>query len=90
VILGAMLLGVALLLPDSVTTLFRLFPPPVLGVILLFGGLELAASVTTEECSRADRTILAVTAGVALWNMGAAYVAGLALHHAAARGLVRL
>lgn len=90
VILGVMLLGVALLLPDSVTTLFRLFPPPVLGVILLFGGLELAASVTTEECSRADRTVLAVTAGVALWNMGAAYVAGLVLHHAAARGVIRL
>jgi MFS superfamily sulfate permease-like transporter len=90
VILGAMLLGVALVLPDAVTTLFRLFPPPVLGVILLFGGLELAAAVSTEECSRADRTVLAVTAGVALWNMGAAYVGGLILHHAAARGLVRL
>ena len=72
------------------TTLFRLFPPPVLGVILLFGGLELAASVTTAECSPADRTVLAVTAGVALWNMGAAYVAGLVLHHAAARGMIRL
>jgi len=77
------------MLPDSVTTLFRLFPVPVLGVILLFGGLELASSVTIEDCSRADRTVLAVTAGVALWNMGAAYLAGLVLHHAVARGLVR-
>jgi MFS superfamily sulfate permease-like transporter len=90
VILGTMLLAVALLLPDSIGTLFRLFPAPVLGVILLFGGLELAASVTTEECSPAERTVLAVTAGLALWNMGAAYFAGLALHHAAARGWIRL
>jgi MFS superfamily sulfate permease-like transporter len=90
VILGAILLGVALLVPDSITTLLRLFPMPVLGVILLFGGLELAASVTTEECDRAERTVLSVTAGVALWNMGAAYLAGLVLHHAARRAWIRL
>jgi MFS superfamily sulfate permease-like transporter len=90
VILGAVLLGVALLVPDSITTLLRLFPMPVLGVVLLFGGLELAAAVTTEECDRVERTILSVTAGVALWNMGAAYLAGLVLHHVARRGWVRL
>lgn len=42
-----------------------------------------------EEASRADRTVLAVTAGVALWNTGAAYLAGLVLRHAAARGIIR-
>lgn len=90
VILGAILLTVALLLPDSVATLFRLFPLPVLGVVLFFGGMELASSVNGDASSRGDRVVMAATAGLALWNMGAGYVAGLVLYHAAARGLIRL
>jgi hypothetical protein len=43
-----------------------------------------------ERFSRAERTVLVVTAGVALWNMGVAYLAGLLLYHAAQRGLLRL
>ena len=34
--------------------------------------------------------VLVVTAGVALWNMGVAYLAGLLLHHGAQRGILRL
>ena len=90
VILGTILLTVALLLPDSVATLFRLFPLPVLGVVLFFGGMELASSVNGDASPRADRVVMVVTAGIALWNMGAGYVAGLVLYHAEARGLVRL
>jgi MFS superfamily sulfate permease-like transporter len=90
VILGAILLTVALLLPDSVATLFRLFPLPVLGVVLFFGGMELASSVNGDASPRADRVVMVATAGIALWNMGAGYVAGLVLYHAAARGLIRL
>jgi MFS superfamily sulfate permease-like transporter len=90
VILGGLLTGLALFYADSVATVFRLFPPPILGVILFFGGMELAASVNAESYGRAERTVLVVTAGVALWNVGAAYVAGLLLHHASQRGLVRL
>ena len=47
-------------------------------------------SVNGEPASRAHRTVMVVTAGVALWNMGAAYLVGLILYHAAARGVVRL
>jgi MFS superfamily sulfate permease-like transporter len=90
VILGLILLVGALFLSDSLATLFRLFPLPVLGIILFFGGLELAASVQTDGFSREDRTVLVVTAGLALWNMGAAYLTGLLLHHALRRRLVRL
>jgi MFS superfamily sulfate permease-like transporter len=90
VILGGLLTGLALFYADSVATVFRLFPPPILGVILFFGGMGLAASVNAESYGRAERTVLVVTAGVALWNVGAAYVAGLLLHHASQRGLVRL
>ncbi len=90
VILGAVLLVTALFLADSIGTLFRLFPLPVLGVILFFGGIELACSVNGEPYSRVGRTVLVVTAGVALWNMGAAYIAGLLLYHASERRIIRL
>lgn len=89
-ILGLLLLVGALFFPDSIATLFRLFPMPVLGVILFFGGIELAAGVSNETFSRADRTVMVVTAGIALWNMGVAYVAGLLLYHANERGIIRL
>lgn len=90
VILGTLLLAVALFMSDSVATLFRLFPMPVLGVVLFFGGVELAASADGDGAVRADRVVMVVTAGVALWNMGAGYLAGLVLYHAASRGLLRL
>lgn len=90
VILGMLLLVVALFLSASVDTLFRLFPMPVLGVILFFGGMELAASANGDGASRPDRAVMVVTAGIALWNMGAGYCAGLLLDHAVKRGFVRL
>jgi MFS superfamily sulfate permease-like transporter len=90
VILGAVLLLGALFFAESLGTLFRLFPMPVLGVILFFGGVELAVSLDGQQFSRADRTVLAVTAGIALWNMGAAYVVGLLLYHANRSRVIRL
>jgi len=90
VILGAFLLGVALFFADSTGTLLRLFPLPVLGVILLFGGLELAGAGTGEEAAPEDRAVLVLTAGLALWNMGAAYLTGLVLYHAVRRRLITL
>jgi hypothetical protein len=90
VILGALVLTVGLFFADSIGTLFRLFPPGLLGVILMFGGLELAAGVQVTDFARADRYVMAFTAGVALWNMGAAYVGGLALWYGLQRGWLRL
>jgi MFS superfamily sulfate permease-like transporter len=90
VMLGALLLIGALFFADSAATVFRLFPVPVLGVILFFGGIELAVGLNGETFSRGERTVLVVTAGIALWNMGVAYLAGLLLYHAAKRGVLRL
>jgi len=90
VILGVLLLVTALFFADSVATLFRLFPMQVLGVILFFAGMELATSSAGGEATRDDRTVLVVTAGIALWNMGVAYLAGLVPYHALRRRLVRL
>ena len=90
VILGVLLLGTALFFADSVATLFRLFPMPVLGVILFFAGMELATSSAGDESTRDDRTVLVVTAGIALWNMGVAYLVGLVLYHALRHRVARL
>jgi MFS superfamily sulfate permease-like transporter len=90
VMLGALLLVGALFFADSAATVFRLFPVPVLGVILFFGGIELAVGLNGEAFSRSERTVLVVTAGIALWNMGVAYLAGLLLCHATKRGILRL
>src|SRR5438445_9308871 len=90
VILGTLLLTAALFLSDSMGTLLRLFPMPVLGVILFFGGLELASSVASDGFSPAERTVLVVTAGLALGHLGAAYLAGLVLHQAWERRLIKL
>jgi len=90
VILGVLILVTGLFFADSIGTLFKLFPPALLGVILMFGGLELAAGVQASSLSKADRYVMAFTAGTALWNMGAAYVGGLALWYGFQRRWLRL
>ena len=90
VILGVLVLVTGLFFADSIGTLFKLFPPALLGVILMFGGLELAAGVQAGSLSKTDRYVMAFTAGTALWNMGAAYVGGLALWYGFQRRWLRL
>ncbi len=90
VMLGILVLFVGLFLADSVETLFKLFPPALLGVILMFGGLELAAGVRATGEEKAERYVVLFTAGVAMWNMGAGYLAGLALWHALQRKWLRI
>lgn len=90
VILGALILFIGLFLSDSVATLFKLFPRSLLGVILLFGGLELAAGAHGDALKRGDRYVVLLTAGISLWNMGVGYLAGLALWYAVQRGWIRI
>jgi hypothetical protein len=90
VILGSLVLFVGLFLADSVATLFKVFPPVILGVILLFGGLDLAAGGRGEATSKEDRYIIYLTAGLAMWNMGVAYLVGLLLAFACERKWVTL
>jgi MFS superfamily sulfate permease-like transporter len=89
VILGGLVLFTGLFLADSVQTLFKVFPPALLGVILLFGGLELAASVQGNHQTKEERYVMLLTAGVSLWNMGAAYAVGLLLGWAFRRGWLK-
>jgi MFS superfamily sulfate permease-like transporter len=89
VILGSVVLFIGLFFADSVATLFKLFPQALLGVILLFGGLELAAGVQENTSPKEDRYVMLLTAGVSMWNMGIGYLAGLVLWHAYQRGWLK-
>jgi len=79
-------LFVGLFFGDSVAILFKLFPPTLLGVILMFGGLELAAGVHDPLVRKEERYIMLLTSGLAMWNMVVGYVAGLILWQPYQRG----
>jgi MFS superfamily sulfate permease-like transporter len=89
VILGSAVLCIGLFLGDSVASLFKLFPHALLGVILMFGGLELAAGAQGNHFRKEDRYVILLTAGVSMWNMGVGYVAGLVLWQAYQRGWLK-
>ncbi len=90
VILGVIVLFIALFLSDSVSLLFQFFPRPILGVILFFAGIELALVVKDIKLKRQNLFVLLVTAGAAMWNMGVAYLAGLALYYGLQRRWIRI
>ena len=90
VILGIMVLVLGLFFSDSVATLFRIFPPAILGVILFFTGLELASISRDIGNQRSHVYIMLVTAGLAMWNMGVAYLAGLVLYYGVERRVLKL
>jgi MFS superfamily sulfate permease-like transporter len=79
---GTFILLLGLFFSDSISTLFRLLPGAVLGVILFFGGVELAANVRMNTSEKGERVVLILTAGLAMWNMGVGFAAGLLLWHA--------
>ena len=89
VILGLIVLVLGLFFSDSVATVFRIFPPAILGVILFFTGLELASITRDIGNKRSDVYIMLVTAGLAMWNMGVGYLAGLILYYGTQKGILR-
>ncbi|MFH0873081.1 MAG: putative sulfate/molybdate transporter [bacterium] len=81
VILGVLVLFTGLFLSDSVVLLFQVLPRSILGVILFFAGVELALVIRDLKLEKQNLFVLVVTAGVAMWNMGVAYLAGLFLYY---------
>jgi len=77
VILGGFLLLLGLFFSNSVVLLFEMIPASVLGVILIFAGLELAMSARDVGPEKADFYVLLFTAGFSLWNVGIGFLAGL-------------
>jgi MFS superfamily sulfate permease-like transporter len=90
VMLGGIVMVLALFFSDSVGLLFEVFPKAVLGVILFFAGAELAVSTRDIGSKKEDVYVMIVVAALAMWNMGAAFLAGVVLHQALERGLVRI
>jgi len=90
VILGVIVLLTGLFLSDSVSLFFQVFPRPILGVILFFAGVELALVVRDIRLRKQNLFVLLITAGIAMWNMGVAYLVGLLLYYGIQRRWVKV
>jgi MFS superfamily sulfate permease-like transporter len=90
IILGSILVLLALFFSGSIETIFALFPGPVLGVILFLTGGQLALGVPAMGERTEDRFVVLVTAALAVWNIGIAFVFGAVLHYLLGRKLVKL
>jgi hypothetical protein len=80
IILGIVLLVTATLFSASVGTLLRLFPPAILGVILFLTGAQLALGACDIPKDKGERFALMITGALAVWNVGIAFVVGLAAY----------
>jgi MFS superfamily sulfate permease-like transporter len=90
VMLGAMLLVLALFYGHAVGGMFAVFPKAILGVILFLAGVELALIIRAAGSDKGDIYVVVIVAGFAIWNMGAAFVAGILLHQSLRRGWIRV
>jgi xanthine/uracil/vitamin C permease (AzgA family) len=90
IILGAVLIVLGLFFSSSVETLFRIIPGEVLGVILFLTGAQLALGSFEFSDDQGERFTTIVTAGLSMWNIGLAFIIGLALFHSIKRGWIRL
>jgi MFS superfamily sulfate permease-like transporter len=90
IILGAILLALAAFFGGSVATLFAIFPPAILGVILFLTGSQLALGSCDFSRDKGERFVTLATAAFAAWNIGLAFVFGVAAYHAHKRGWFRL
>jgi predicted benzoate:H+ symporter BenE len=88
IMLGVLLLLAGLFLSDSISVLLKLFPAPVLGVILFLAGAELAMASRDTSAEKVNRFVVLATAAFAVVNVGVAVLFGIAAHHASKRGWV--
>ena len=90
IILGAVLLVIAIFFSGSVATLLRLFPTPILGVILFLTGAQLALGACDIPRDKGERFALMVTGALAIWNVGIAFVVGMIAYWLNKRGHLRV
>ena len=90
VILGTILVLFALFFSDSVSIIFKIFPNAILGVILFFAGSELAIVTRDIGDKKADVYVMIIVAAVAMWNMGAAFLAGVLMDNSLRRGWLKI
>jgi MFS superfamily sulfate permease-like transporter len=90
IILGVILLSLAFCFSRSIGALFEMFPHAVLGVILFLTGAQLALGSCDFSKNKVERFITLAVAAFAMWNVGLAFIVGIALAYSAKRGLLRL
>ena len=90
IILGVILLTLAFCLSGSIAAILNVFPQAVLGVILFLTGAQLSLGACDFSQNKGERFITLATAAFAMWNVGLAFVVGVALAWIAKRGLLRL
>lgn len=90
IILGTILLVLALFFSGSIVTLLRIFPATVLGVILFVTGAQLALGACDISKDKGERFATVITAALAIWNVGIAFVVGSAVYWVARRGWLKL
>jgi MFS superfamily sulfate permease-like transporter len=90
IILGTILVVIAFFFSGSVETMLKIFSAPILGVILFLTGAQLALGSCDFGKSKNDRFVSLVTAASAVWNIGLAFVLGMATYHLLKRGWVKL
>ncbi|HZO23713.1 MAG TPA: putative sulfate/molybdate transporter [Steroidobacteraceae bacterium] len=90
IIFGTLLLVLALGFSDAVQSLFNIFPHAVLGVILFIAGGQLALGCGELSRSKVERFVTFITAAFTVWNVGVAFLVGIALTYLAGRGRLRL
>jgi MFS superfamily sulfate permease-like transporter len=90
IILGGILLLMAIFLSGSVQTIFSVVPHEVLGVILFLTGAQLALGSCDFSKDKGERFATIITAGLCLWNIGLAFLIGMAAYHLLKRGLIKL
>ena len=90
ILLGAVKCLLAVALGDSLLQWLQAYPQSVLGVLLLFSGLELSMACR-DQSSRVDFFVLLLTAGACLAiNMAAGFVIGWSLAAALLWGWFRI
>jgi MFS superfamily sulfate permease-like transporter len=90
VIVGVVLLATATLFSGSVATLLRLFPTAILGVILFLTGAQLALGACDIPKDKGERFVLVLTGALAVWNVGIAFVVGIAGYWLNKKGWLRV
>jgi len=90
VIMGVILCLAGLFFSDSVTTLLRIFPVPVLGVVLFLTGAQLALGACDFSKAKDERFATLVTAGCTAWNVGLGFALGWIVLALLRRGWMRL
>ncbi|HEY7645224.1 MAG TPA: putative sulfate/molybdate transporter [Hyphomicrobiales bacterium] len=90
IVLGAVLLVIATFFSSSVATFLRLFPPSILGVILFLTGAQLALGACDIGKDKGERFVTMVTAALAIWNVGIAFLVGVTAYWLNKKGLLRV